>query len=72
MCQFGYWLTHIRVQHLGSSSATLECDIWSRVEPHWTARLSYDLRAFILLFLLTAVLLEWFAFEFGYFSANFS
>ena len=28
------WLAQIRVQHLVSGSTTLECDIWSGVEPH--------------------------------------
>ena len=32
--QFCYWLINIRVQHLVSSSTTLECHIWSRVEAH--------------------------------------
>ena len=39
---FGHWLTRIRVHHLVLGATTLECDIWSRVEPHQTATLPYD------------------------------
>ena len=39
---FGHWLTHVTVQHLVLDSTTLECNIWSRVEPNWTATLPYD------------------------------
>ena len=39
----GHWLAHIRVHNLVLGSTTLECDTWSRVEPHMTATLLYDL-----------------------------
>ena len=36
---FGHRLAHIKVQHLVLDSTTLECNTWSRVEPHYHCRI---------------------------------